>query len=198
MNNCAPYLPASMLQLPVKNKVKVERKRMKHLFQKLALTVICSMSLFVQAIATPVVDEKSKIEQRLNDFHQAAAEANFEQYFGLLTEDAVFIGTDASERWSKESFAHFVKPYFSKGRGWLYKPTERHITVLANETVAYFDEALINESYGQTRGTGVLVKTVQGWKIAQYNLSIPMPNDLAKDLVSQIKQFQVKSSSRND
>jgi hypothetical protein len=46
---------------------------------------------------------------------------------------------------------------------------------------------LDNDSYGECRGTGVLLLTEQGWKISQYHLTIPIPNALAKDVVKQIR-----------
>ena len=36
---------------------------------------------------------------------------------------------------------------------------------------------------GLCRGSGVLTKEKTGWKIAQYNPSIPAPNDLANQVV---------------
>jgi len=91
-------------------------------------------------------------------------------------------------------------PYFSKGRGWLYTPTERNITLIdstqvdstqiKSKQVAFFDELLFSKSYGVCRGSGVLINTSAGWKISQYNLSIPMPNGIAKALVKQIKDFE--------
>ncbi len=135
-------------------------------------------------------NEKQAIETVLNSFHQAAATANGKKYFDLLTEDSVFLGTDASERWTKKQFKAFALPYFSKGKGWLYTPIQRHINLHENGKVAFFDELLTNATYGQCRGTGVLWLTDQGWKIAQYNLSIPMPNAIAGDLVKQIQSYE--------
>ena len=126
----------------------------------------------------------------LNNFHQAAADAQAKPYFNLLSQDAIFLGTDAIERWSKAEFKAFVVPYFSQGKGWLYTPVERNISVIKQGQVAFFDEILFSKSYGTCRGSGLLVKTNQGWKISQYNLSIPMPNGLAKALVKQIKAFE--------
>ena len=40
---------------------------------------------------------------------------------------------------------------------------------------AYFDELLDNEDLGEMRGSGVLVREDGAWKVAQYNLSIPIP-----------------------
>jgi hypothetical protein len=92
----------------------------------------------------------------LNSFHQAAASADGDKYFSLLSDDAVFLGTDASERWSKVQFSTYATPYFSKGKGWTYLPRERHVAFSSAGSVAWFDELLDNEKYGECRGTGVL------------------------------------------
>jgi hypothetical protein len=40
-------------------------------------------------------------------------------------------------------------------------------------------------------GTGVLVRDEDGeWKIAQYALTFPMPNDLAEELTARIREFE--------
>jgi ketosteroid isomerase-like protein len=132
---------------------------------------------------------QAQISSVLDKFHQAASEANSQQYFDLLTESAVFIGTDATERWDKPTFKAFAKPYFDKGQGWTYLPRDRHVVISGSGNVAWFDELLDSQSYGECRGTGVLELTAQGWKISQYHLTIPMPNGVAKSLVKQIKDF---------
>ena len=47
--------------------------------------------------------EKQKINEVLDNWHLAAAHADFDAYFGLMTKDAVFIGTDAMENWQNEA-----------------------------------------------------------------------------------------------
>jgi ketosteroid isomerase-like protein len=155
----------------------------------LVATVVFGLTAQLWSFKTLAASEEQNITNVLNSFHQAAADAQAKPYFNLLSQNAIFLGTDASERWSKEEFKAFVVPYFSKGTGWLYTPTKRNINLLKQGQVAFFDELLFNKIYGNCRGTGVLIKTDQGWKISQYNLSIPMPNGLAKALVKQIKSF---------
>ena len=92
----------------------------------------------------------------LDRFHLAASKAQFNDYFALFTPDAVFIGTDASERWSVEQFKAYAKPHFDKGRGWTYSKVERHVNVSADGRHASFDELLDNTALGRCRGTGVL------------------------------------------
>jgi ketosteroid isomerase-like protein len=123
----------------------------------------------------------------LDRFHAAAAKADGPTYFGLFTPEAVFIGTDATERWTLAEFKAFAEPYFSKGKGWTYTPRDRHVSFVPGTDVSWFDELLDNASYGVCRGTGVLRKIDGTWKIAQYHLTIPVPNSLAKQVVALIR-----------
>ena len=123
----------------------------------------------------------------LDALHLAASKADGDRYFALFAEDGVFLGTDATERWTVEQFKAYALPFFEQGRGWTYSSTKRHIFVSIDGTTAWFDERLYNESLGDTRGTGVLVLRDGTWKIAQYNLTIPVPNELASDLVARIR-----------
>jgi hypothetical protein len=136
----------------------------------------------------------------LDQFHDAASRADEAAYFGLMAEDGVFLGTDASERWSKEQFRAYAKPYFSQGRGWTYlpRPNARFITVSADGGVAWFDEVLDNAKYGECRGSGVLVSSEKGWKIKQYNLTVPIPNDLMDRVAGLIKETKKPAPAGKD
>ncbi|WP_206486509.1 nuclear transport factor 2 family protein [Thalassotalea sp. G2M2-11] len=131
-----------------------------------------------------------KLDQTLDNFHQAASEADFERYFSLLAEESIFLGTDATERWTKQQFAEYVKPYFARGQGWTYVSTERNFSPIAGTNLVFFDELLENDNYGQCRGTGVLRLNNGQWQILQYNLSVMVPNQLAKSVVSLIQGKQ--------
>lgn len=133
--------------------------------------------------------EREKVSSVIDALHQYAAEARFDDYFNLYSADATFIGTDASETWTLEEFKQYAKPVFDRGSGWTYVPKDRHIYFSAAQDVAWFDELLDNASLGLTRGTGVLVNTPEGWKFTQYHLTIPIPNDIADDVASQIKAY---------
>jgi uncharacterized protein (TIGR02246 family) len=135
-------------------------------------------------------DPAVAVDAVLTAFHTAASEADGELYFSLLADDAVYIGTDASERWTVAEFRAFAEPYFSAGHGWTYTATSRHIVIGPDGATAWFDELLSNQAYGATRGTGVLVRTDDGWRIAQYHLTIPVPNELARQVVAMIEQLE--------
>ena len=168
-------------------------KKINFAWLALNLTIILTTLPFHSMAKQVDISEHQAIKNTLSAFHQAAANADTKQYFSLLSDDAVFIGTDATERWTKKEFKAFVQPYFSKGQGWLYTPVKQNISLLSEGNIAFFDELLHSESYGTCRGTGVLYKVNGHWKIAQYSLSIPLPNDLAKGFVKQIKRAEKAS-----
>ena len=136
------------------------------------------------------------INSTLDQLHNAASRADGSRYFKLFADDAVYIGTDAAERWSLKEFRAFAEPYFAKGTGWTYKPRSRHIVIadIRCRCIAWFDELLDSESYGTSRGTGVLVLKTGSWKISQYALTFPIPNDLAKGMTAEIKLFEIRKS----
>jgi hypothetical protein len=122
-----------------------------------------------------VVSNNNQVNDLLDSWHKAAAEAKFDTYFDKMTEDAVFIGTDATENWGKPAFQEFAKPYFDKGKAWNFTVLERHIYFDQSKKIAWFDE-LLNTQMKICRGSGVLVKIDGKWKIKHYVLSMTIPN----------------------
>ncbi|MBP6127327.1 nuclear transport factor 2 family protein [Flavobacterium sp.] len=124
-----------------------------------------------------------EIDFMLNSWHQAAAEANFNNYFNAMTDDAIFIGTDATENWNKQEFIKFAKPFFDKGKAWNFTALERNVYFSSDKKTAWFDE-LLNTQMKICRGSGVLVVNENGnWKIKQYVLSMTIPNDHTDEVV---------------
>lgn len=141
--------------------------------------------LLCSAFTANRVDEnndKDKINMMLDGWHKAAAEAKYDDYFNSLTEDAIFIGTDATENWSKADFQAFAKPFFDKGKAWDFTALERHIYFDKTRKVAWFDE-LLDTQMKICRGSGVLVKIGKEWKIKHYVLSMTVPNDNVNEVV---------------
>jgi ketosteroid isomerase-like protein len=116
---------------------------------------------------------KTEINNTLDAWHKAAAEANFKNYFDAMTDDAVFIGTDATENWTKTAFQAYAKPYFDKGKAWSFKALEK---------TAWFDE-LLDTQMKICRGSGVLVFVNNQWKIKHYVLSMTIPNDNTDEVI---------------
>ena len=126
---------------------------------------------------------KADVNLVLNNWHLAAAEANFDAYFGKMDTISVFIGTDASENWTKKEFSDFSRPYFDKGKAWNFKTLERNIYVNTSGDFVWFDE-LLNTWMGTCRGSGVLEKKGKIWKIKHYVLSVSIPNDDVQKVIA--------------
>lgn len=128
------------------------------------------------------VSEDEKITLLLDNWHKAAAKADAENYFGAMTEDAIYIGTDATEHWNKAAFQAFAKPYFDRGNAWDFKPLERHVYLSKDKKTAWFDE-LLDTWMKVCRGSGVLIKVGNEWKIQHYVLSMTIPNDATSEAI---------------
>lgn len=130
------------------------------------------------------------VARTLDSFHDAAAVADGGRYFSIFPADAVFLGTDATERWSGAEFRAFAARYFERDSAWVYVPFERHVTIAPGGELAWFAEALDNAGYGECRGTGVLVRRDGAWVLQQYNLTVPVPNDLMAGVARQIRAHE--------
>lgn len=124
-----------------------------------------------------VAAETRAINEVVDAWHAAAAAADEEAYFARMSEDAIFLGTDASERWDKAAFRAYAHPHFAKGKAWSFNATRRDVIVDAGGRLSWFDEDLATPNLGPARGSGVLRKHDSGWLIAHYNLTITVPNE---------------------
>lgn len=124
-----------------------------------------------------------RIDEMLDAWHHAAAKAHFDDYFALMTPDAVYVGTDAGENWEAEAFRAFAKPYFDKGKAWSFSALDRNIYLADNGTIAWFDE-LLDTQMKVCRGSGVVVKKDGKWLVRHYVLSVTVPNDKLGELIT--------------
>ncbi|PHS07826.1 MAG: hypothetical protein COA88_07975 [Kordia sp.] len=160
---------------------------MKNIIKYLLVVLLLSSYSYITAQTN---SEKKAINTTLDNWHKAAAEANFETYFNLMSDDGVFIGTDATENWQNNAFKAFSKPYFDKGKAWDFTAIERNIYTNKTNDFAWFDE-LLDTQMKICRGSGVLEKVNGKWKIKHYVLSITIPN---KDVE---KIIEIKKISDN-
>lgn len=158
---------------------------MKTLFLSLAVLALVSFD----SLRYNQSDEKQQINTTLDAWHKAAAEVNFKAYFGAMTDDAIYIGTDPTENWDMKAFQAFAKPYFDKGKTWNFKAMERHIYFDKSGKLVWFDE-LLDTQMKICRGSGVLVKIGKEWKIKHYVLSMTIPNDNTNEVVKIIAPIE--------
>ena len=137
-------------------------------------------------LAPPTEGDVTRV---LDDWHDAAARSDEERYFGHLTKDAIFIGTDDSERWDVKAFRAYAHEPFSRGKGWVMRPTSRHVIFADGGRTAWFDEQLDAKNLGAARGSGVLVRGDDGtFRIAHYVLSVSVPNEKFKRVKELLEQ----------
>jgi hypothetical protein len=148
------------------------------------ILVLCLLA-FVASSASAQTPAQ-QIGAVLDDWHQAASVADEARYFGYFAPNGVFMGTDATERWTVTEFRQWAKPQFQRKSAWSFKPRDRHIDFSTDRKTAWFDEMLDTPNLGLCRGSGVLVLLGGNWKITQYNLSVPIPNALVGEVVKQI------------
>lgn len=150
-------------------------------------TLVCVLALHACSPATTPVatdatmastrEAEAAITHELDDFHDAAAKADEARYFAHLDASAVFLGTDATERWSVAEFRAYAHPHFAKGKAWAFHATRRAIRVDTSGRLAWFDEDLATQNLGPARGSGVLILSNDRWLITQYNLALTIPNE---------------------
>jgi SnoaL-like protein len=130
--------------------------------------------------------KEKEVAEFITDWHKAAADANINSYFGMMSEDAIYIGTDASERWTKKEFFQFCEPYFSKGKAWDFKPYNRQIYFSKDGKTIWFDE-LLETWMGVCRGSGVIRNENNTLLITHFHLSVTIKNEKVKEFL-QINQ----------
>jgi ketosteroid isomerase-like protein len=139
---------------------------------------------------------KSDIDTLMTSWHRAAATADAKTYFDLMAPGAIFLGTDASERWTKDEFQQYAAPSFRRESAWVYVATRRNIFLSADQTFAWLDEELASKSYWTCRGTAVLEKIDGHWKIQHYNLMFTVPNSAVKDIKPIVERELAKTAHR--
>lgn len=156
--------------------------------------VSCSPSSGGDAPPPPSQGESLRaIGALLDDFHLAAAEPDEARYFSHFSSLGVFLGTDPAERWTVSQFREYAHGRFATGTGWTYVPSSRTISIAPSGTAAWFDEVVTNAKYGACRGTGALIYQDGAWKLAQYSLSLPLPNDMFPKIADDVKAFAARA-----
>jgi hypothetical protein len=132
-------------------------------------------------------NEVGEVNMAMDKWHDAAAHGDEDVFFKLMDSEAVYLGTDAGERWNKEEFKKWSKPHFEKEVAWAFKPKKRTVYFSDKGQYAWFEETL-DTWMGECRGTGVMRRLPEGWRIKHYNLSISVPNGMVKDFISLVQK----------
>ncbi len=120
--------------------------------------------------------EIRNLNKFIDNWHHAATLADEEVFFGSLAKNAVYLGTDPDERWLKHEFMDWGMKYFERDTAWAFTPYNRFWEFSDDMNYAWFDE-LLKTHMGVCRGSGVLKRNKNGWKIKHYNLALTLPNE---------------------
>jgi hypothetical protein len=123
-----------------------------------------------------------RLNSLMDTWHKNATLAQFDAYFAATSDNFVFYGTAPAEKWDKETFKTFCKPYFDSTRTWRFTPSNRVWNFSKDGKIAWFDEDLQTWML-DCRGSGVCEKTKQGWKLAYYNLSVVIENEKIQEFI---------------
>lgn len=151
-------------------------------FPLITFLLLFSTSLFSQKKGFYENVQKKNVSKVLDDLNLYASTADFKNYFDLYAEESTFIGTDANEVWTKKEFMDYARAPFEKGKAWTFTSLKRNITFSNDGKYAWFDE-LLDTQMKLCRGSGVLEKIGNQWKIKQYVLSMTIPNDVNKEII---------------
>lgn len=132
--------------------------------------------------------DEASLHALLDGWHRAAAEAHADAFFGAMTDDAIYLGTDASERWLRDELREWAAFAFERETAWAFRPYQRQLYFSADGRTAWFEELLDTENMGTCRGSGVLSKNADGWAIRHYNLSLMVPNDDMEEVQQLLKR----------
>jgi hypothetical protein len=128
-----------------------------------------------------------RLNNLMDNWHRAAARGDLKTFSELMDVEFIYLGTDKTERWNKESFVTFCKPYFEREQGaWNFKPLSRKLYFSDDYRFAWFEEHL-DTWMGITRGSGVFHYTSQGWKLKHYNLAVTIDNDKMNKVIEVTK-----------
>lgn len=126
------------------------------------------------------------LDQLMDEWHRAAATADEEVFFGSMTKDGIYLGTDPSERWLRDELRQLAQKAFEREVAWAFTPKDRQWYFNGSKDVAWFEE-LLDTWMGTCRGSGVVVKTPEGWKIKHYNLAVTIANEQIQGFIELTK-----------
>ena len=137
---------------------------------------LVAILFFLLPFSLKAQSQEQLINQFMDAWHNAAATADEDVFFGSMTENGVYLGTDKTEKWTRNEMAKWADEYFQKESAWSFTATDRDIYISEDGRTAWLNEKL-DTWMGVCKGTAVLVLQKGGWKITLYDLSVTIDND---------------------
>ena len=135
-------------------------------------------------------DFTARVNAFVNEWHDDAAHAR-PAFFDKIANDGIYIGTDKTERWTREVFRQGAKAAFARPVAWAFTPLHRNVQFSPDRRFIWFDEQ-VRSSMGILQASGVMRPTASSFEIVHYQLSIAVPNDVIPQVTGAIKAFESK------
>jgi hypothetical protein len=163
---------------------------MKHILVLFAALVALSTGAAQAAKADALLAKQ--VNAFVDSWHDDAAHARM-AYFDKMAPDGVYIGTDRGELWQRDAFKAWAKRFFDRGSAWSFHATRRNVYASEDGKTIWFDELLDTPNMGHCMASGVIRKTVKGFEILHYQLSMAVPNEVAGQVTSLVKAAEEKA-----
>jgi len=156
----------------------------------LALVVFSSPAF----AADPIATDTQQVNAFIDEWHDDAAHARF-RFFDKMAPGAIYIGTDKTERWTRDELKAWSKKYFERPSAWAFTPTKRNVAFSADKQFIWFDEQL-DTQMGVCQASGVVQRTASGLQILHYQLSIAVPNELVDQFKEAIRKVEAGAETK--
>jgi len=147
--------------------------------------VLAAWSAKVEAADAGTADTQ-QVAAFIDEWHDDAAHSRL-RFFDKMAPGAIYIGTDKTERWTRDELKAWAKPYFARPSAWAFIAIKRNIAFSADKNFIWFDEQL-NTQMGVCQASGVIQKTPGSLAIVHYQLSLAVPNELVDQFSEAIRK----------
>ncbi len=164
---------------------------------KRIIFLFCTLCFALSATAQSADTDAAfriRVAAFLDEWHDDAAHAR-PRYFDKIAPQGVYIGTDKTERWQRDDFKVWAKPYFDKGKAWSFHAIKRNIDFSSDHSYIWFDEQL-DTQMGICQASGVIRNTKDGLQIEHYQLSLTVPNDLVEHIQGEIREYDTMHANK--
>ena len=153
------------------------------------LLLACCL-LFCSLAAQADTSLKRQVDAFVDRWHDDAAHAR-PAYFDKIAKDGIYIGTDKTERWRRDEFKAWARPYFKGKSAWAFKAIKRHVYSSSDGSMVWFDE-LLDTQMGVCQASGIMRRKGDSFEIVHYQLSMAVPNEVGGQVTKLIKDFEAK------
>ncbi len=162
---------------------------MKHIKLTLVLVSLFSLTSLAQINKKDSL-LKNEINLFMDNWHLFATNVDT-LFFEMIAPNGIYIGTDKTEIWKRDEFKKWAMPFFKRKSAWDFKAIKRNIYFSDDKKYAWFDEQL-DTWMGVCQSSGVLKRKGKTWQIEHYQLSVTLPNDVTKDFIKLVKDYEKK------